>query len=113
MSLEEDLRATRDAVKAQTVAIETLTAAFARLRAELKPKVLRRPALAAMFGMSSDSLRTALSRGKHGKSQFGAKLLELAQEIGGEQVWLPSDIQRHCRPWLGCGDDEAGDGACG
>jgi hypothetical protein len=82
-----------------------------KLRAAMSPKLLDRAAIAKLLGKTPNNLRMALSRGARGKSPLGEMLLRLAVVgLDGRQAWRPSDIEAHCRPWLGR-EDQAGDGA--
>lgn len=69
---------------------------LAALADALSPRLLDRAGLAKMFGITMANLRTILFRGRKGESEFGAALVELTREIGGKEVWIPSEIALHC-----------------
>lgn len=99
MSLEEQIAKLTATVETLQSMVVDLSAELRKTREEVRPKLLRRPQLAEMLGLSPEGLRKTLSRGKSGESILGAKLLELAFSFGGEQCWRPSDIAAHCTRW--------------
>jgi len=100
VSLEDEVRTLRATVEAQHKLLLDVVAKLDKLRDDVRPKMLRRRDVAPMLGLTPDGLRQHLHRGKSGASELGAKLLELAHDFAGEQVWYPSEIQMHCTRWV-------------
>jgi hypothetical protein len=98
VSVEDELRALRSVVERQHSLIHELGAKLDKLAVDVKPKLLRRPAVAEMFGLTPG----ALGQHKHRKTKLWQTLLKIAVVgLDGGPAWRPADIQLHCRPWLG------------
>jgi hypothetical protein len=100
LSLEERIERLTSTVETLQTLVMDLITEQRQTRAEVKPKILRRADVAAMFGLTPEALRMALSRAKSGKGKLGVALLAIARNVGGVQCWFPSDIAAHCTRWI-------------